>query len=35
LPPGGDSARGMVLGELTLEVGNQAALGVLANVQAV
>lgn len=34
LPPGGDSARGMVLGELTLEVGNQNACGVLKNVQA-
>jgi len=32
LPPSGDSARGMVLGELTLEVGNQLALGKLTDV---
>lgn len=32
LPPDGDSARGMVLGELTLEVGNANALGRLIGV---
>ena len=32
LPPGGDSARGMVLGELTLEVGNEKACGQMVGV---
>lgn len=32
LPPNGDSARGMVLGELTLEVGNEKALGQMVGV---
>ena len=33
LPPDGDSARGMVLGELTLEVGNEKALGQMVGVR--
>jgi hypothetical protein len=32
LPPSGDSARGMVLGELTLEVGNHIALGKMTDI---
>lgn len=34
LPPNGDSARGMVLGEMTIEVGHQAALGRINGVRA-
>lgn len=33
LPPAGDAARGMVLGELTLEVGNEKALGVMTHIK--
>ena len=35
LPPGGDASRGMVLGELTLEVGNQKAIGQIRDIQAI
>lgn len=35
LPPNGDAARGIVLGELTLEVGHEKALGMLTGIRGV
>jgi hypothetical protein len=35
LPPNGDAARGIVLGELTLEVGHEKALGMLTGIRGI